>query len=231
MLLLFDPFIIILFIFSEFWSILPSTVRAAITHLGECLGTGSVKQVNRALLIDNREVAVCILRRRVEDEALASLGALSSSSELEPVATRLGRLVYGEFNLFEEGEVLEEFSLTSIGQHPYFHVVKVIHHSPKCVIEEIANGPTVAKILKHVTKDSLKDTNTIATLKTLTEFHRTILKAFIEDGIIHSDIHLGNVSQNLQSNGEVKFTLFDVGQFQHIGRAEKIEDRSVLFIN
>ncbi len=63
------------------------------------------------------------------------------------VATRLGRLVYGEFNLFEEGEALEEFALTSIGRHPLFHVVKVLHHSPKCIIEAIAEGNMFDEIL------------------------------------------------------------------------------------
>ncbi len=43
-------------------------------------------QVNRARLKDGRQAAVAVLRRRVEDEALASLGALSASSELEPVS-------------------------------------------------------------------------------------------------------------------------------------------------
>lgn len=61
-------------------------------------------------------VAVAVLRRNVEDEALASLTALEASAELAPVAPRLGQLVYGEFNLFEEGEALKEFATTTIGQ-------------------------------------------------------------------------------------------------------------------
>ena len=204
----------------ELWHVLPPTVRASITHLGVCLGVGSVKQVNKAKMKNGKEAAVAVLRKRVEDEALASLGALSASDELEPVATRLGRLVYGEFNLFGEGEVLEEFSLTNIGKHPLFKVVKVIHHSPKCIIESIAQGPTVAKVLRNFKKEDETTPEIAETLKTLTEFHRTILRAFIEDGIIHSDIHLGNVSQNLREDGTVSFTLFDVGQFEHIGPAD-----------
>ena len=71
-----------------------------------------------------------------------------------------------------------------------------------------------------MTKDSPRSPEIEKTLATLTEFHRTILKAFIEDGIIHSDIHLGNVSQNIQQDGSVWFNLFDVGQFEHIGPAD-----------
>ena len=43
---------------------------------------------------------------------------LQSSAELEAVSKRLGRLVYGEFNLFAEGEALDSFAMTSIGCVP-----------------------------------------------------------------------------------------------------------------
>lgn len=82
-----------------------------------------------------------------------------------------------------------------------------------------------------------------AALRTLTAFHRTALKAFVEDGLIHSDIHLGNISidsgksarcantvtprsadeQQSTSDPEsqqVSFVLFDVGQFVRVGPAD-----------
>lgn len=58
--------------------------------------------------------------------------------------------VYGEFNLFQEGEALQEFQNTKIGRHPLFRVVKLYHHSPKCLVEEIAIGPTLAAVLENV---------------------------------------------------------------------------------
>ena len=41
-------------------------------------------------------------------------------------------------------QALLEFAETSIGRHPNFSVVTVKHHSPKCVIEQIAQGVPVA---------------------------------------------------------------------------------------
>jgi hypothetical protein len=41
----------------------------------------------------------------------------------------------------------QEFSQTVIGKHPDFHVVGVLHSSPRCLIEEVATGPTLAKLL------------------------------------------------------------------------------------
>lgn len=159
--------------YAKFWYTIPTAVRANITHLGECLGTGSVKQVHRAKFRDHsstkpspspsslpsqamsqsknnmktKEVAVGVLRHGVEDEALCSISALETSEEVGPIAKRLGRLVFGEFNLFEEGVALQEFAVTEIGTHPLFRVVDVYHHSPKCLVEEVARGQSVASVL------------------------------------------------------------------------------------
>ena len=57
------------------WHTLPHTVRTRMSHLGHCLGAGSVKQVNLGRFSDRPDepVAVAVLRRRVQAEALASL--------------------------------------------------------------------------------------------------------------------------------------------------------------
>lgn len=118
--------------------------------------------------------------------------------------------MYGEFNLFAEGEALDSFALTSIGLHPKFRVVQVKHHSPKCLIEEIADGPTVAKALEQVgdAPSPRKD----AILELLREYHLAVFNAFARDGLIHSDIHLGNaVLETAPDTGTLRFALFDVG--------------------
>jgi len=220
---------------AEMWHSVPQTVRKRILYLGRCLGVGSVKQVQSALMevpADSKHpgqrntVAVGVLRRGVEEDALATLSALEASEDLQPVAQRLGSMVYGEFSLFNEGQVLQEFAQTSITQNPLFKVVEVIHHSPKCLIESIAQGDTVAKTLAGVDKNwrnmppSEYSRRVALTMNTLVEFHRTVLQAFVEDGLIHSDIHLGNVVSEFQGDGTVKFALFDVGQFERVGPAE-----------
>lgn len=195
----------------EFWHAIPYTVRKEIDSLGPCLGVGSVKQVHRAKFKDGSERAVCVLRRNVEDEALSSLNAMEASRELGIVAKRLGRLVYGEFNLFGEGEALGEFAQTRIGKHPLFRVVRVVHHSPKCLVEEIANGPTLAKALRP---DSPYDQVKVKAL--LTEYHRAVFDAFVQDGLIHSDIHLGNAVLEDKGSDGYGLVLFDVGQCDKI---------------
>jgi predicted unusual protein kinase regulating ubiquinone biosynthesis (AarF/ABC1/UbiB family) len=59
-----------------------------------------------------------------------------------------------------------------------------------------------------------------------------VLQAFVEDGLIHSDIHLGNISvddgKNTRSKDsssnpaetQLSFVLFDVGQFERVGPAD-----------
>jgi hypothetical protein len=178
-----------------------------------------VKQVHVARFDDGKEWAIAILRRGVENEALASIDALEASEELGPVASRLGRLMFNEFNLFGEGETLEEFSTTRIGTHRLFRVVKVKHHSPRCLVEEIANGPELTKILDKKYEDEAVREEAIAeTKELLAEYHRAVFSAFIEDGLIHSDIHLGNAIQSkVDADGTTGFILFDVGQYDRAG--------------
>jgi len=193
---------------AQFWWNIPSAVKCQITDLGPLLGTGSVKQVHSAKFKDGTDFAVGILREGVEDEALSSISALETSKEIGPVATRLGRLVFGEFDLFQEGEALRDFAKTPIGTHALFRVVEVKHHSPRCLVEEIARGRSVASVLSEPrSKDEMERTKEI-----LTEYHRAVFSAFVNDGIIHSDIHLGNAVKT-----DKGFVLFDVGQFERIG--------------
>jgi len=208
---------------TEFWHAIPHTIRKTIVALGPCLGVGSVKQVHRAKFEDGSESAVCVLRKNVEDEALSSLNALEASQELGVVAKRLGRLVFGEFNLFSEGEALGDFASTRIGRHPKFRVVKVIHHSPKCLIEEIATGPTLAKALSAPDATEFDQTQV---KELLTEYHRAVFSAFIFDGMIHSDIHLGNAvierrhTTPTPTDDGLGLILFDVGQWERIGKPD-----------
>lgn len=110
----------------------------------------------------------------------------------------------------------------------------MIHNSPRCLIEEVAPGPTLAKLLAETDGsdgNSAASLRRKAVLRTLTEFHRTVLKAFVEDGLIHSDIHLGNISvdngrtrtkksSSDPAGKELSFVLFDVGQFVRVGPAD-----------
>jgi len=208
---------------AAFWHAVPKTLRSRIKKLGPCLGVGSVKQVHRALFDDGKEYAVAVLRANVEEEALASLNALESSQDVGVVAQRLGRLVYGEFNLFSEGEALADFASTKVGMHALFRVVKVVHHSPKCLVEEIADGPTLAQVLEKPLRPDASPQSVeyiVKTKKLLTEYHRTVFKAFVGDGMIHSDIHLGNAVVQTLPTGELGLVLFDVGQWERIGFAD-----------
>lgn len=211
----------------EFWHSLPTSLRARLRGLGPILGTGSVKQVHRVEFTEGtkqplvqqqqqQQFAIAALRKRVEDEALASLDALAASEDLQTIASRLGRLVYGEFNLFNEGETLQDFATTSIGQHPLLRVVRVAHHSPKCLVEEIAEGPTVAKGI-----DRAGEKERARILEILRQYHMAVMTAFMEEGLIHSDIHLGNaVVETDPESGALTFALFDVGQFERMNRPD-----------
>ena len=55
--------------------------------------------------------------------------------------------------------------------------MQVIHNSPRCLIEEVAPGPTLAKLLAETDgsdENSAASLRRKAVLRTLTEFHRTV---------------------------------------------------------
>lgn len=212
----------------EFWQAIPPMIRKQIHSVGPCLGVGSVKQVHRCRFLDGRELAVGVLRRNVENECLASIHALEASDELGVIAERLGRLVFQELNLYGEGEALADFALTRIGRNDKFRVVKVVHKTPKCLVQEIAEGPTLAKALE----DQVSGYDQAQVKKLLAEYHEAVFAAFANDGLIHSDIHLGNAVVehrlgNAKSDGkhaasmdELGLVLFDVGQWEKISHSE-----------
>ena len=100
---------------SLFWHSIPKSVRRHIKELGNCIGTGSVKQVHICRFDDGKDYAVAVLRRNVEEEALSSLDALTNAEDVAIVAKRLGRLVFGEFNLFSEGEATSQSPEARVG--------------------------------------------------------------------------------------------------------------------
>lgn len=60
-------------------------------------------------------------------------------------------------------------------------------------------GPTVAKALSEATKASPNERARI--LEILYQYHVSVMSAFIEEGLIHSDIHLGNAVVETKKSG------------------------------
>jgi len=84
----------------------------------------------------------------------------------------------------------------------------------------VANGPTLAKVLCGVTRLSADLDSLQPTLSLLHELHSSVLGAFVHEGLIHSDVHLGNIVQEEMEDGSLALALFDVGQFEHVGPAD-----------
>ena len=235
----------------KFWNQLPSSIQDRVTQMGKCLGTGSVKQVQIAkglfsekyngylatassnhVASQNLVVAIGVLRPNVQSEALSSLEALSKSEDLAHIADRLASMVYGEFNLFEEGRNLKNIQNTSIGKNKDIDPVKVIHNSPSCLVESMGMGPTVSTLSSKYDPSKSPQNQSpdiIRMMALLGVFHKAIFDTFVE-GHIHSDVHLGNMvygridslmeGENNEDCSNKKLVIFDVGQFQQITKPE-----------
>ena len=143
--------------------------------------------------------------------------------------------VYGEFSLFQEGEALKDIAATPIGVHPDIDVVVVKHNSPKCLVMSVGNGKTASKIMRqfdHSLPTDQQPKHIQHLMQLLEEFHRCVFEAFVQDGIIHSDVHLGNMiigslsesdAARTTENGEGgRLILFDVGQFERVSPPETL---------
>ena len=107
------------------------------------------------------------------------------------------------------------------------------------------------KVFDHAAKmrgEAQSDRDVLEIMALLEQFHRTVFEAFVQDGIIHSDVHLGNMiygsaikrrvgevpTTSCESNSdeasqdelgvakEPRLVLFDVGQFERVSPPETL---------
>jgi predicted unusual protein kinase regulating ubiquinone biosynthesis (AarF/ABC1/UbiB family) len=202
-----------------FWHQMTESTRKTMVALGPLLGAGSVKQVHQAWRHAEGRCAVAVLREGVEKEAVESFAALEHQDDYRTLARSLSRVVYHEFDLMAEAESLLGMASTSIGQHRLFKVVDVLHADPRCLIETVADGPTIAKALSGVSPYDADERKSV--LAVLAKYHEVVLHALSEEGVVHSDCHLGNASVvRLEEPEGFGFVLYDTGQVQRLSAME-----------
>ena len=76
-----------------------------------------------------------------------SSGSSTSSVKGRACRSSRGRSVRTSHNITQHPDSLyHDVHTQAIGKHPLFRVVGVRHHSPNCLVEDAAMGPTVAKV-------------------------------------------------------------------------------------
>jgi hypothetical protein len=191
---------------SDFWNLIPISMRKDIQSLGKCMGVGSVKQIHIAKMKDGSLKAVALIRKGAEDDAVATLKALSEIDFMEPIVGRIRKLVFNEMDLLLEYEAFNKLKHSPYGREPYISIPNVGNISLRCLIRDFGNGSTLAKIYdsKLYGGEQLENIS-----KLLQSLHRCAIDAAFNRGFIMSDLHLGNISFDSDTN---KLTIFDPAQ-------------------
>ncbi|AYV83883.1 MAG: hypothetical protein Hyperionvirus13_26 [Hyperionvirus sp.] len=194
---------------TEFWKSIPDSIRSGIESLGPLLGVGSVKQVHMVCMVDGGKKVVAVVRKNIEDDAVAMIKALRSLRKIDGLVNRIEKLVFHEMDLWLEYDAFEHLRRkTSFGSAGFILIPNVEVNTLNCLIRDMANGDTLAKILKYRHKfDASPFKEKI--LKHIGELHRIAILTAFEEGFVMSDLHFGNI---VYDHVKDKLVIFDPGQ-------------------
>ncbi|AYV81535.1 MAG: hypothetical protein Harvfovirus39_14 [Harvfovirus sp.] len=193
---------------TEFWNSIPNSIRCDIKKLGPLLGVGSVKQVHSIEMVDSSQKVIAVIRKNIEDDAVATIKALRSIKKVDGLVNRIEKLMFSEMDLWLEYAAFEHLRGSSFGKESFIIIPRVEVNTLNCLIRERAHGDTLAKILKHqFVFDALPYKGKI--LGHISRLHKTAIAAAIDEGFIMSDLHFGNIVYDHEKD---KLVLFDPGQ-------------------
>ncbi|MFT3996810.1 MAG: 2-polyprenylphenol 6-hydroxylase [Asticcacaulis sp.] len=193
---------------------LEKPVDSLFAEFGEVIGAASIAQAHRAKLKDGRQVAVKILRPRIEeiiadDVAMMTLAAklivvfAPASRRLEPVAfiDTVAQSLLLEMDLRLEASAADELGQI-INAEPYMSTPKVVWHyvARRVMVTEWAQGVPLSRpealSLPGLQPKAMAD-NLI----------RAFLSQALNHGMFHADLHEGN----LFAQAPDKLTAIDFG--------------------
>ena len=175
-------------------------VEEIFSEFGEVLGAASIAQAHRAVLLDDRKVAVKILRPHIEEVIAADVAMLGLAARLAqtfvPMARRLEPEAFvatvAQSLLLELDLRLEASACDEIGKiinaEPYMRAPNVVWHqvSRRVIVTEWADGTPLsspeALTLPGLNHKELAD-NLI----------RAFLSQALDHGVFHADLHEGNL--------------------------------------
>jgi len=179
---------------------LEKPVDALFSEFGEVIGAASIAQAHRAVLKDGRQVAVKILRPRIEqiiadDTAMMRLAAKLVSvlspapRRLEPVAfvETVAESLRLELDLRLEASAADELGQI-INAEPYMSAPKVVWHyvAKRVLVTEWAQGVPLSRP-EALTQPGLEPKAMADNLI------RAFLSQALNHGMFHADLHEGNL--------------------------------------
>ncbi len=188
----------------DFYNQIPISISEDVDYLIERVGVGSVKDVWKVKMKDGSDKICAVVRKGIEEDAVATLKALDKIEEISGLAGRIRRTVFREMDLWLEYDAFEELRKTDFGKSDFVAIPKVSTNTMGCLLRDIGCGKTVAKVLSCGLESEKKEL-----LQYIPQLHKIAVATALDKGFIMSDLHFGNMSYDSENK---KLVLFDPGQ-------------------
>lgn len=210
--------------FAQVREIIESELGVRLNHLFATfdetpLGSASLAQVHKATLRDGRPVAVKVQRPGITDVIHADLDALASIAARADSATKLGRRLHladwvhefrkallAELDYGCEAENLDRFR-SHFRDYPELYVPAPLwdFSSRRVLTMELVTGRKVTDL-----------TGTYRTEHDLSLLAGALLRGYLDQVLVHGDIHADPHPGNLLVTEDGRLALFDLGMVMHV---------------
>ena len=183
------------------------------------LGSASLAQVHRATLRDGRAVAVKVQRPDIIDTINADLDALGSIASRADVATKMGRRVHF-------ADWVHEFRKALMAELDYCCEADNLHRFrehfrdyPELYVPAPLWDFTTRRVLTMELVSGHKVTEVGGLFRTEHDLHglaEALLRGYLDQVLVHGDIHADPHPGNLLVMADGRLALFDLGMVVHV---------------
>lgn len=192
----------------------------------EPIGCASLAQVHRAVLHDDREVAVKVQRPGIGPRMRADLEALASFASAADNFTELGRRV-------RFGEWVEEFRKALIAELDYVAEAENLARFgerlagyPELVVPQPVWDYTKPRVLTMDLMHGVRVDQIPGVRRTeldLAPIAVALMKGYLDQFFVHGEIHADPHPGNMRLTPEGRLAIFDLGMMAHLG--PRLRDR------
>lgn len=181
-------------------------------EIGKCIGVGSIKQVHIVRPKDGVYHILGIRKLNCESKAKAVLNALKHIPEFRQIAVDLEKIIDSEVNLNDEAYAFDSIQTSRFQESGIIAFPEVVSSSLSTIFRTMINGDTINAMHSQGRLD--EDIKRV-----ISQFHTLTLDTCFRDGIVFSDLHMGNITFNEETK---KITVIDVGQYKAITPGDRI---------
>lgn len=172
-------------------------------EIGRCLGVGSVKQVHLIRDVSGKIYVFSQLKKNCEKKAKNIIQSLKKIRSYSKFACDMEKIIESEINFNNEKKSFDLIKTPIFKKSNILIFPEIIYSSSNSIIRSYTEGQTILSLVhENKINDQIKSL--------ISQLHILLVKTLLEDKIVFSDIHLGNVVYHEHIH---KLSIIDVGQY------------------